>query len=292
VGSRCNPSMEEVQLGRFRICTFDFSVSLKSPNVSYASQWFRKVFAHFKTTTQSVARQRGAEQISEWRFQHGNMEVFADRHFVIELNTAQPSELITSLSQAEISIINYAVSRIEESLWLHGACLAKNGELIFFIAPSGGGKTTLSLAFVANGLRLLTDDVIVITKDLAIQPFPRCPKIRTSALEQLSSIGYDLPQSAELLGRYVILPDKTWVKSAINILNIPKTFFILTHGESLKEPRELNTSELMIEWSRCSNFLYQDGSLPSKLLRNSRAYKLPTLDLNTNIEQIRSLTNN
>lgn len=285
--------MQEAHLGSFKIGVFEFDVSLKSPGSSYSREWFTKVFSRFQTTRSTAGRGEATSPVSAWELPHGKLTLLRDCNFVVELNSSQQSEIVASLSQAEICIVNHAVSRLENNLWVHGACLAKDGQLVFFIAPSGGGKTTLSLAFLSHGFRLVTDDVIVITKeDLAIQPFPRCPKIRRSASRQLSSLDYDVLQNAELLGRYLVLPEDVWVNSAIEISDVPKTFFILAQRETRKTPRELDTPEFMLEWPRYSNLLYQDNSelsLLKKLLRNSRAYKMPVSPLRETVKHIRTL---
>lgn len=43
---------------------------------------------------------------------------------------------------------------------LHGSCFASEGGAIGLLADSGTGKTTLAAALVANGQRLLTDDLV------------------------------------------------------------------------------------------------------------------------------------
>jgi len=286
--------MHEVVVGQFGICGFNFIVSLKSQNPDYAAEWIRKVFSRFRTISQFDVNSVGTGKLSStWELPHGNLGLSIENtihNFVVELHTSQHSEVAQSLSYAEISIINFAVSKLKNSIWLHGACLVKDDEIIFLIAPSGGGKTTLSLGLLSQGFSALTDDVIVIAKEnFAIQPFPRCPKIRSTAIEHLRVLGFDLLREAELVGRYVILPEENWINSEIEALTARKTFFILSHHECLKELKELDAAETMIELARYSNFLYQDNrelSLLKKFLNNANTYKLPISDLSKNMDQI------
>lgn len=292
-----NASMEDVVVGQFEICGYIFIVSLKSQSRDYAAQWLSKIFSRFKTTTDFDGKVEVSKApISKWELPHGSLRLFssnATSKFTVELNTSQHSEIAQSLSQVEISIINYAVSKLESSIWLHGAGLVKDDKIIFLIAPSGGGKTTLSLGLLSHGFKALTDDVIVIAKErFTIQPFPRCPKIRSTAPSQLRAFGYDLFKEAELIGRYVILPKKSWVSSEIQASKARKTFFILSPQQSQQKPEELDAAETMIELARCSNFLYQDNqelSLLKKLLHNASTYKLPISDLKKNMDQILTL---
>jgi hypothetical protein len=109
----------------------------------------------------------------------------------------------------EPEIINRAAHASPPHLWIHGACLVRDGQLTLLVAQTGTGKTTLSLGLLRHGYQLITDDIILF--DLAaqtIQPFPRCPKHRPGALEQLRSVGFDLTHEADFLGRYVLLPDR------------------------------------------------------------------------------------
>jgi hypothetical protein len=45
---------------------------------------------------------------------------------------------------------------------LHGSAIAINGEAYAFIGESGAGKSTLASAFIKQGFRLLSDDVLAI----------------------------------------------------------------------------------------------------------------------------------
>jgi hypothetical protein len=81
---------------------------------------------------------------------------------------------------------------------LHGGAVAHEQGAILLLAPSGHGKTTLTLALMAHGFTPFTDDIILLDPHtLAIQPFPRCFHVdagTTQVIQQLSAKeGYRWP---------------------------------------------------------------------------------------------------
>ncbi len=48
---------------------------------------------------------------------------------------------------------------------LHGSCVEKDGEGIVLIGDSGAGKSTIARAFINQGWRLVSDDVIAVTEN-------------------------------------------------------------------------------------------------------------------------------
>lgn len=62
-------------------------------------------------------------------------------------------------------IISKIFYSLENVIVLHGALLERNGEGIIIIAPSGTGKTTLSMYLTDYGFKYISDDYVVITED-------------------------------------------------------------------------------------------------------------------------------
>jgi hypothetical protein len=91
-----------------------------------------------------------------------------------------------------------AVAADTHGCQLHGGALADEQGAILLLAPSGHGKTTLTLALMAHGFTPFTDDIILLDpQTLAIQPFPRCFHVdagTTQVIQQLSAKeGYHWP---------------------------------------------------------------------------------------------------
>lgn len=73
---------------------------------------------------------------------------------------------------------------------LHAACLEINGQAVAFAGPSGKGKSTLAAALLAQGHRLLNDDITVLSvaeggRFMAIPGYPQ-QRLWRDALEALS----------------------------------------------------------------------------------------------------------
>ncbi len=70
----------------------------------------------------------------------------------------------------------------------HAAAVSKNNEAVLISAPSGFGKSTLSALLMANGLRLISDDLVPISrKHQQIFPFPAGISVKPGAMEMLSA---------------------------------------------------------------------------------------------------------
>lgn len=72
-----------------------------------------------------------------------------------------------------------ALLRQRGLLTLHGSCVAKDGRAIGFVGHSGWGKSTLAMHFVANGYRLLCDDVLAVAfTDKGPAAVPGYPQVK------------------------------------------------------------------------------------------------------------------
>ncbi len=130
---------------------------------------------------------------------------------------AQELPFSVLLQDYESQIVNQAVREAPLHLWVHGACAYRDGEVIFLVAPSGTGKTTLSLGLTQYGYRLVTDDIIMY--DLETRryvPMPRSPKIDGDAARYLTDAGLELPSAATGVEPYVVLADKYWQREPIS----------------------------------------------------------------------------
>ncbi|MGA7955289.1 MAG: hypothetical protein WCA07_17395 [Gloeobacterales cyanobacterium] len=91
-----------------------------------------------------------------------------------------------------------AVAVHTDGCQLHGGAVANEDGAILLLAPSGQGKTTLTLALMARGFTPFTDDIILLDRHtLAVRPFPRCFHVdanTTQVIQQLSfKEGYHMP---------------------------------------------------------------------------------------------------
>lgn len=78
-------------------------------------------------------------------------------------------------------------------VFLHGACLEKDGRSILMVAPSHGGKTTTAFTLATAGYKVLTDDMCLIHApeggELRMYGFRQHFSIRTQSFELLPALG-------------------------------------------------------------------------------------------------------
>ena len=80
------------------------------------------------------------------------------------------------------------LDRLDRYAILHGAALVKDGRALLLAGPTGSGKTTLSLALMARGFALLSDDFTPLALDSKrIAPFPKALGVRAGAASRLAA---------------------------------------------------------------------------------------------------------
>jgi hypothetical protein len=191
------------------------------------------------------------------------------------------------LELVESTLVSLAVANSWQRVWLHGACLSRGDgcdrQTLVLIGPSGVGKTTLSLALLHLGYRLLTDDVVLISvDDESLLPFPRSPKFRVGCPALLRGIGCDLEAMAGLLGRYIILRN-----DLVQPVPVPLCgrFVFLTRGHARTRHAEISLADALRRALRHSNLLRLDPTLTlaSRLFRESRFFELSINDFHDSV---------
>ncbi|MFN7964831.1 MAG: hypothetical protein U0V87_03970 [Acidobacteriota bacterium] len=80
------------------------------------------------------------------------------------------------------------LDRVDRYAVLHGAALVKHGRALVLAGPTGSGKTTLSLAMLAHGYSLLSDDFAPVALDSGrVAPFPKAFGVRPGAATRLAA---------------------------------------------------------------------------------------------------------
>jgi HprK-related kinase A len=81
--------------------------------------------------------------------------------------------------------LNWCVSsRVHAHVILHAAVVEKNGLAAILPAPPGSGKSTLTACLVANGWRLLSDELALIRpEDGLVQPLPRPISLKNASID-------------------------------------------------------------------------------------------------------------
>lgn len=195
------------------------------------------------------------------------------------------------LTRAEEITLDYAVTRSSNKLWIHAACVVRRESLVFLVAPSGYGKTTLSLGLSDHGFLLATDDIVLFdVVEGCLIPCPRCPRIRGTALSQLAHAGIDLGAEAELTGRYVVLPRARFQLTPPPLRRNATHVFFLAKGQPSADesPTGLSLSRGIVEIARHSNLLAQDPELRlfESVFGDASFYRLQVGDYARNLREI------
>lgn len=99
------------------------------------------------------------------------------------------------IQHLEWQIYTVGVRGATNALALHAGAVARDGRALLLPALSGRGKTTLTLAMIARGWQVLTDDVCPLDHEserLVALPCDRCCHVSESSLAQLQSLGVAL----------------------------------------------------------------------------------------------------
>lgn len=75
-------------------------------------------------------------------------------------------------------LVEHAVRRARDVVAFHAAALVKDGTGVLFAAPSGAGKTSLSVALGIAGWALASDDIAALDESGRVHPFPKPLSIR------------------------------------------------------------------------------------------------------------------
>jgi hypothetical protein len=85
-------------------------------------------------------------------------------------------------------LFNYLFDRTEDFFIIHGAALADQDQGLIMAAPSGRGKSTLTLELLARGKNFLSDELSLISvRDGRLQAFPRALAVGRKDLKNVLS---------------------------------------------------------------------------------------------------------
>ena len=73
----------------------------------------------------------------------------------------------------ELDLYQQVAERAPPGWLLHAATLERDGRAFVFAGPSGAGKTTLTLALMARGWRLVTEEMTLVDRELRVHGLAR-----------------------------------------------------------------------------------------------------------------------
>ncbi|MEA2451377.1 MAG: hypothetical protein QOG04_87 [Actinomycetota bacterium] len=124
-----------------------------------------------------------------------------------EGETARDSNPWFIADQLRHVMVDEALSNPGSFLDLHSAVLARDEGCVLVVGGSRSGKTTLSLALVESGWRLMSDDVALIHMNTGrVHPFPKPLAIRDEVLWARYSDRWSPPQWPRVPRGGLLLP--------------------------------------------------------------------------------------
>lgn len=100
-----------------------------------------------------------------------------------------------ALYSLEVGVCSDVISQSNGHHTIHGAVIYAPGGDVLISGVSGAGKTTLSLALAARGLRVAGDDAAVLDpKTNLVEAIPRCFHVDDDSLALLREEGMTLPE--------------------------------------------------------------------------------------------------
>lgn len=115
---------------------------------------------------------------------------------------------------------------------LHATAVERHGEALALVGQSGQGKSTLAASFLASGLRLLTDDLLLVSsgeRPPRVYPGPRRIKLLTDAADRiLGSAATRVPMNRETDKHVIPVEDGDSCPQPARL----RGFYVLEHGES------------------------------------------------------------
>ena len=134
----------------------------------------------------------------------------------------------------------------ESVLALHGGAVEWCGEAYLLLAPTTGGKTTLTSYLTSCGCGYVTDDCILIDRsDFCVFPFPAPIQLRDGGLEVLKRY-HAVPECLALLEEGDRL--RRWAYTPKSCVKLPiplKQIFFIERTDSENALVEMTTTERM-----------------------------------------------
>ena len=96
------------------------------------------------------------------------------------------------------TILEYIHPPVEWLALIYGAAVARNGDGIALCGPSGSGKSTLTAGLTGVGFNYLADDLVAVSLDGKIVPWPVPVSVKPGSFEVLMRRSSGLGAGAEL----------------------------------------------------------------------------------------------
>ncbi len=171
---------------------------------------------------------------------------------------------------------------------IHGGVLYTPAGGLLLSGYSGAGKTTLTLALAARGLRVGGDDLALLDPaNCLLHPVPRCFHIEGRTAELVAALGLHLPEDA-LRDQFVTPHDL----GATELPPVHARFVFLLEPERLDQPRIVvetqaqAASALLLQTSRARFPDLQAVRTVANLTAGARCFRLWSGDLGATADAV------
>lgn len=131
-------------------------------------------------------------------------------------------------------IFREALDHTRSFVVLHAAALEKEGRVLLVAGPSEAGKTTLALALVARGFRILSDDYTPLHRESGlVHPFLKALGVRPGPGRRLASLG----ESEDMPYRALVDAERLGSTGTAPRPGRPAAVVLLDGGDSPLDPR-------------------------------------------------------
>ena len=148
----------------------------------------------------------------------------------------EPADLFDWLAR---QILDHFIRSHADLLWLHSACVTKDGRAFLLAGPAAQGKSTLSAALGKSGWNYFSDEVAPVRmSEDRVLPYARAPRPRIHPSNQVAaSDAYELPR--QLLSMEAKSADAdaliTWIVFLKFRFGAPTNLVRVTAGEAAIE---------------------------------------------------------
>gem|GEM_PF-1447909 len=164
-------------------CTIRKSVIVLAAETPAARQFIQIYFKHLET-----ADARADIRIELREGNSGESVLAVDG--VERYRTSDDGLLFGAVHQTVLQHIH------PDSAWMamvHGGAVTRNGKAVVLAAPSGSGKTTLIASLLPRGYDYFADDLVALSADGLIRPWPLPLSVKTGSWPVLSGMYPDWP---------------------------------------------------------------------------------------------------
>jgi hypothetical protein len=199
----------------------------------------------------------------------------------------------------QLSITTF-VEQFPEYLPLHSGCAEYNGRRFIYTGKSRAGKTTLSCRMLFEGLRVFSDDIVLLGDDLNVAPYPKPLNVKEGTqdvIPELRDICNRLSPYTSILDkkilRYFVDPYLYQTDKSLSAGKLSAIFLLdpVHSGESAVEPIPTwqMAHEMLTRYLVCSTVAGDQIQRLNRLVNSCNCYRLRVGDPDSTVRVIQDV---